>query len=106
MATNPSNLDTEDLQTLAELAEKSEDEALRKAVNAYLERSAERTSTNGQQLSKAERKAAFRRVAGAWSDMDVDAWLEDVYASRSRSSKWASMSNLDTFRHDMVCWLY
>ena len=87
MAINPTSLAPEDLQTLSDLADKSEDEALREAVDAYLERSAEHASVNDQKMSKEERKAAFRRVAGAWSDMDVDAWLEDVYASRSRSSR-------------------
>jgi hypothetical protein len=87
MAINHADLGPEDLQTLSELAEKSEDEVLREAVHAYLERSSGRASANGRQLSKAERKAAFRRVAGVWSDMDVDAWLENIYASRDRSSR-------------------
>ena len=87
MTINPTDLSPEDQQVLSELADKSQDEALRGAVSAYLERSGKSSGPNGVQNSKEERKAAFRSVAGAWSDMDVDTWLEEIYASRSRSSR-------------------
>ena len=87
MSMHPTDLSPIDQQALAELADKSKDEALREAVNAYLARSGTSPEPNGTPLSKEKRQAAFRSVAGAWSDMDVDTWLEEIYAARSRSSR-------------------
>jgi hypothetical protein len=52
MAIDPTELDQTDKQHLVELVEKTGDEALREAVNAYLERAAKESESNG--LSDAE----------------------------------------------------
>ena len=47
MAVDPTQLSQTDKQHLADLAEKTGDETVREAVNAFLERSAEQSEPNG-----------------------------------------------------------
>jgi predicted DNA-binding ribbon-helix-helix protein len=93
MTISADELNPEDLEVLTELAEESGKEgkdlsiALREAVNAYLERSAKKSEPNGARDSEAEREQAFLRAAGAWSDMDTDTLIDDIYEQRLRQTR-------------------
>ena len=80
MTMNPTDLSPRERRALSDLAAKSQEEASRAAVTAYLERSAKKSETNGAAESKQEH--AFLEAAGGWDDMDVDAWLEEIYTQR------------------------
>ncbi len=87
MAINPTDLSPEDQRALSEIAAKSKDEALRQAVNSYLERSRESSQSNGPPDSEHEREQAFLRAAGAWHDMDTDKLIEEIYEQRLRQTR-------------------
>ena len=87
MAIPPTDLSPEDQQVLSELAAKSQDEALRQAVNSYLERSREPSQSNGSPDSEPEREQAFLRAAGAWHDMDTDTLIKEIYEQRLRQTR-------------------
>ena len=87
MAMNPTDLSPRERRALSDLAAKSQDEALRTAVTAYLERSAKKSEPDGAAGSEQER--AFLESAGGWDDMDVDAWLEEIYTQRLQSVRRA-----------------
>lgn len=74
-------------QSLSALAEKSGDDGVRAAVDAYLERGDEPAEPNGAAKSDQAREQAFREAAGGWADMDVDTWLKAIYDQRLRSSR-------------------
>lgn len=87
MTIHPTDLSPEDQQVLSELAAKSQDEALRQAVNSYLERTAQPSQSNGSLDSEHEREQAFLRAAGAWHDMDTDKLIEEIYEQRLRQTR-------------------
>lgn len=87
MTMNPADLSPKERRALSDLAAKSQDEALRTAVTAYLERSAEKSEPDG--AAGSEQEHAFLEAAGGWDDMDVDTWLEEIYAQRLQSSRRA-----------------
>ena len=90
MAVVLNDLSRTDLQVLTELCDKSGKDlsaALREAVEAYLVAVPNPAEEQGPRKSTQERKAAFRRAAGAWQDVDTDAMIEDLYALRSRPSR-------------------
>lgn len=87
MAIHPTGLSPEDQQVLSELANKSQDKALREAVNAYLKRSGKSSESNGSLDSEEEREQAFLRAAGAWHDMDTDKLIEEIYEQRLRQTR-------------------
>ncbi len=89
MAMNPTDLSPRERRALSDLAAKSQDETLRTAVTAYLERSAKKSASDGAVRSEQERERAFLESAGGWDDMDVDAWLEEIYTQRLQSVRRA-----------------
>ena len=87
MTMNPADLSPRERRALSDLAAKSQDKALRTAVTAYLERSAKKSASDG--AAGSEQEQAFLEAAGGWDDMDVDTWLEEIYARRLQSSRRA-----------------
>ena len=87
MTMNPADLSPRERRALSDLAAKSQDEALRTAVTAYLERSVKKSEPDG--AAGSEQEHAFLEAAGGWDDMDVDAWLEEIYTQRLQSARRA-----------------